>query len=77
VEDGLICVCISRIEREGCFIGVWESEVYSIIIFKSFYEHGSVQIGVQEGLGHLFRSLHGPVDQEQQVCGHQVHEEKI
>ena len=48
-----------------------------IIIFKSFYEDGSVQTGVEKGGGNLLRSVHGTVDKKQQVCSNQVHEEKI
>jgi hypothetical protein len=54
---------------------VWESG--GIIIFKSFYEDGSVQIGEQERRGDLLVGVHGAVDQKQQVCGHQVHEKEI
>ena len=53
---------------------MWEC---AIIIFKSFYEDGSVQIGKQKGRGNLFGGVHGPVHQEQQVRGHQVHEKEI
>ena len=48
-----------------------------LYIFFIYKVNGPIQALVRERQRHLLGGVHSPIPKDRQICGHQVHEEKV